>query len=127
MSSSGGPDEPIISMPTAVAFALGAAVGYGVWAAAPVLISRQVPWEGSWPFYSAALITASALVALLVPHRYAAVFVGAVLGQMLAELIVLSPDQRLFLTSRLDWIGLLFTLPGTWLGSKLRESFVRSH
>jgi hypothetical protein len=127
MSSSGGPDEPIISMPTAVAFALGAAVGYGVWAAAPVLISRQVPWEGSWPFYSAALITASALVALLVPHQYAAVFVGAVLGQMLAELIVLSPDQRLFLTSRLDWIGLLFTLPGTWLGSKLRESFVRSH
>jgi hypothetical protein len=122
----GGPDEPVISTPAVLAFALGAAFGYGVWAAAPALISRQVPWEGSWPYYSAALITASALVALLVPRRYAAVFVGAALGQIFAKLILLSPDQRLFLTSQLDWIGVLFTLPGTWLGSKLRDPIVRA-
>jgi hypothetical protein len=97
-----------------------------VWAAAPALIGRQVPWEGSWPYYSAALIAASALIALLVPRRYAAVFMGAVLGQILAKLILLNLDQRFLLTSALDWIGVLFTLPGTWLGSKLRESFVRA-
>jgi hypothetical protein len=75
------------------------AVGYAVWAVAPDIIGQQVPWEGNWPYYSTALVAASALVALLVPRRYAAVFLGAVVGQILTKLILLSPDQRFFLTS----------------------------
>jgi hypothetical protein len=103
------------------------AIGYGVWAAAPEVIGHPAPWNGSWPYYSTVLITASALVALLVPRRYAAVFIGAVLGQVLAQLILLTPDQRLLMTwRRADSIGLLLTLPGTWLGSKVRDYFARA-
>ena len=109
-----------------MAFALGGAVGYGVWAAAPVVIGQQVPWAGTWPYYSAALVIASTLVALLLPRRYVAVFVGAALGQLLAKLTLLSVEQRLYMTSRIDWIGLLFIFPGTWLGSKLRDSVRRA-
>ena len=109
-----------------MAFALGGSVGYGVWAAAPVVIGQQVPWAGTWPYYSAALVIASTLVALLLPRRYVAVFVGAALGQLLAKLTLLSVEQRLYMTSRIDWIGLLFIFPGTWLGSKLRDSVRRA-
>jgi len=99
-------------------------IGYGVWAAAPAVIGHPAPWDGNWPYYSTVLITASALAALLLPRQYAAVFVGAVLGQFLAKLILLTLDQRFFLTSRwIDWLGLLLTLPGTWLGSKVRDHF----
>jgi hypothetical protein len=73
------------------------------------------------------LITASALVALLVPRRYAAVLLGAALGQILAELTLLTSDQRFLMTwRRVDLIGLLLTLPGTWLGSKVRAYFARA-
>ena len=103
---------------------LGLAIGYGVWAAAPKVIGHPAPWDGSWPYYSTMLITASALVALLVPRQYAAVFVGAALGQLLAKLILLTSDQRFLLTwPRVDLLGLLLTLPGTWLGSKVRDYF----
>jgi hypothetical protein len=119
----GGEDDPIISTPAVLAFALGSAAAYGIWAAAPAFIGQPVPWQGSWPYYSVALIFTSAVIALLAPNRYAAVFLGAALGQVLANLILLTPDQRLYLTYRaLDWIGILLTLPGTWLGSKLRTS-----
>jgi hypothetical protein len=122
----GGSDGPIIAGSTILAFALGMAIGYGVWAAAPEVIGHSAPWEGSWPYYSTVLITASALVALVVPRRYAAVLIGAVLGQVLAQLILLTPDQRLLITwHRVDSIGLVLTLPGTWLGSKVRDSFTR--
>jgi hypothetical protein len=96
-----------------------------VWAAAPAVIDQPVAWD-SWPYYSATLLIASALVALLLPRRYVAVFVGAALGQMLAKLILLSVEQRLYLTSRMGWIGLLFIFPGTWLGSKVRDSVRRA-
>jgi hypothetical protein len=118
----GGSDDPIISASTTLAFAFGMAIGYGVWAAAPKVIGHPAPWDGSWPYYSTVLITASAVVALIVPRRYAAVLVGAALGQILAELILLTSDQRFLMTwGRVDLIGLLLTLPGTWLGSKVRD------
>jgi hypothetical protein len=103
------------------------AIGYGVWAAAPKVIGHPAPWDGSWPYYSTVLITASALVALLVPRRYAAVLGGAALGQIVAELLLLTSDQRFLMTwRRVDLIGLLVTLPGTWLGSKVRDHFGRA-
>ena len=105
----------------AIAFALGTAIGYGVWAAAPLLIGHRAPWDGSWPYYSTVLIGASALVALMLPGRYAAVFVGTVIGQSLAKLILLSMDQRFWLSSQYDWIGCLLTFPGTWIGSAIRN------
>ena len=81
----------------------------------------------SWPYYSRVLITASALVALLVPRRYAAVLVGAALGQILVELILLTSEERFLMTwGRIDLIGLLLTLPGTWLGSTVRAYFGRA-
>jgi hypothetical protein len=117
----GGSDGPIFSASDTLAFVLGMAIGFGVWAAAPGVIGHPAPWDGGWPYYSTVLITTSALVALLVPRQYAAVFIGAALGQILAELILLTPDQRFLMTWRgVDLIGVLFTLPGTWLGSKVR-------
>ena len=102
-------------------------MGYGVWAAAPVVIGQPAPWDGSWPYYSTALIAASALVALVLPRRYTEVFVGAALGQMLAQLILLTSDQRWLLTWRgIDSLGLLLTVPGSWLGSKGRDHFSRA-
>jgi hypothetical protein len=118
--------ESRISAATAVASALGFAIGYGVWAAAPAIIDRHAPWEGSWPYYSTVLITASALVALLVPRRYAAVLVGTAIGQMLFEYHVLPSGLRPRITSQYDWIGALMTLPGTWIGSTLRGYFSRA-
>jgi hypothetical protein len=57
----------------------------------------------------------------MLPRQYAAVFVGTVIGQLLAELILLPIGQRFWLTSRYDWIGGLLTLPGTWIGSVMRD------
>ena len=54
-------DGPIVSASTALAFAFGIAIGFGVWAAAPSVIGHRAPWEGSWPYYSTALIAASVL------------------------------------------------------------------
>ena len=119
-------DGPIVSVPTTLAIALGMAIGYGVWAAAPVVIGHRAPWDGTWPYYSTVLITASAFVALVVPRRYAAVFIGTAIGQLLAELILIPTGQRIMLTSRYDWIGALLTFPGTWTGSAIRDYFRRA-
>jgi hypothetical protein len=102
------------------------AIGYGVWAAAPAVIGHRAPWDGSWPYYSSVLISASAVGALLLPRRYAAVFLGTAIGQILAELVLVPLGQRMYLTTRYDWLGALLTLPGTWIGSTIRGYFSRA-
>ena len=123
----GGPaNDPIITAPTALAAGLGFAIGFGVWAAAPAAIGQRVPWDGSWPYYSAVLVGASAIVALVLPRRYAAVVIGTALGQALAELVFIPLGLRGMLTSRYDWIATLLTIPGTWAGTAIRSYFRRA-
>jgi hypothetical protein len=117
---------PTISPASVLAFVLGMGLTFGVWAAAPAVIGRRAPWEGSWPYYSTALIGGSLFVGLVLPRRYGAVFAGAVVGQILAKLVLLEWDQRFMLTSRYDWVGALLTFPGSWLGSIVRERLRRA-
>ena len=126
LEADGPADDPIISAPTALAAGLGIAIGFGVWAAAPAAIGQRVPWDGSWPYYSTVLVAASAVVALFLPRRYAAVAIGTALGQLLAELVFIPLGLRGMLTSRYDWIATLLTIPGTWAGTAIRGYFRRA-
>jgi hypothetical protein len=106
--------------------ALGIAIGFGVWAAAPAAIGQPVPWDSSWPYYSTVLLTSSLVVALFLPRRYGALVMGTVLGQLLAELIFIPLGARYMLTSRFDWIATLLTIPGTWAGTAIHDYFRRA-
>ncbi len=102
-------------------------LGYGVWAAAPAVIGSRAPWDGSWPYYSIILVGVSALIAVLLPKNYGAVFAGTLLGQLLAELrLPHSAGELGFAYSRYDWIGAVLTFPGTWIGSAIRNRLERA-
>jgi len=102
------------------------AIGFGVWAAAPAAIGQRVAWDGSWPYYSTVLFTSSFVIALFLPRRYAAVFVGTALGQILAELVFFPIGERYMLAPRFDWITTILTVPGTWAGTAIRDYFRRA-
>lgn len=88
----------------ALPLALGAAVGFVLWAASPQLTGHREPWDGDFGAYLCFLLGVGVVAGLAMPRHFWACPVGLYLGQAVAMLLLLEVGS-------LAPIGLLLVLP----------------
>jgi hypothetical protein len=105
--------------------AAAALLGFAGWAASPALTGHVEPWDAELPFYSATTIVGG-LVLGLASRRFAALYAGAWLGQVLAVLLLPGRDASGWPVALVSTgAGSLLVLVGAGLGASLRRAVRR--
>jgi hypothetical protein len=106
------------------AFGAALLLGFGVWAAAPLLVGRREPWDATGPFYSLVMVLGGMLIGWWQEGGYVAGYFGAWAGQVLALVFLPAHDESwLSLGLVTTGAGSLLTLAGLALGTGGRRGY----
>lgn len=87
------------------------AIGFGLWASAPLLVGRREPWDAELPFYYTGLmLLGGGAVGAAFPGRVGCAFLGFWVGQAVAFLVLPGHDRGW------AWLGLITTGLGSLFG-----------
>ncbi|WP_330216853.1 hypothetical protein [Stutzerimonas azotifigens] len=99
---------------------IAALAGAVIWAVSPVMTGQPEPWDAGGLYYCGAMVLGGLLSGLIATGPLWALYVGAILGQVLYQLVFLPLDPLIL-------VGLLFLsawsllfLFGAYLGSRIR-------
>lgn len=97
---------------TSVACAVTAfAVGFGLWASAPILVGVREPWDAELPFYySGLMLLGGSALGASFQGRVGSAFLGIWVGQAVAFLVLPGHDRTW------AWLGVMTTGLGSLLG-----------
>jgi hypothetical protein len=102
-----------------------AVFGAMVWALSPWLTGHQEPWDADGLFYVGALVFSGALAGAMTPRPLWALYLGALIGQIGYELIVL-PIGPLLLLGAAFLLGYsVIFLAAAALAGSIRRHLVR--
>ena len=109
-----------------LSFLAASATAFAVWALSPWLTGHIEPWDAPGPYYYVALLMAGMVSGFIAPKQLWAHYAGSIFGQLLFELLFLSPGP-------LAVVGILFLvlwsfifLGGAYVGSRTRSYFFGS-
>ncbi len=94
------------------------ALGFGIWAASPLITGRAEPWDAEITYYTLTSVIGAAVVGYAFPRHWLLVFPGAWSGQVIGLAVLPGLDRGwLLLGAITTGIGSLLFLPGSALGA----------
>lgn len=103
---------------------LSAFLGAAIWAATAWLTSSREPWDAGSFFYYTALLIAGLTAGWLRPKPLWAHYLGAIIGQLVYELMFLRVGPLIIIGAVLLLYFSIYYLAGAWLGAYARRKFV---
>jgi hypothetical protein len=92
-----------------------------IWGLTPLLTNLREPWDVDGGFYYLALFIAGAAAALIRPSPLWAHYLGAIIGQLVYELIFIRVGPLVIIGAMLLFYYGLYYLAGAWLGGYARR------
>lgn len=114
------------SRPAAAALA-GAALGFALWLASPLVTGHAEPWDGEFPFYLPVMLAGGAVAGGALPRRAGAFFLGLWLGQVLAIALLPGHGSNWFPIGAVSTaVGAALALPTYLVASYVRARAARA-
>jgi hypothetical protein len=96
-----------------------------IWALSPLLTGHREPWDADGYFYLVALLVAGAVAGVISPKPQWAHYVGAIIGQLGYELVVLRVGPLFLLGIAFLLAYCLVYLAAAWLAGSIRTYFAQ--